>query len=123
METVPQSKDDPLTNYNAYLAVTSRSECEIRSELDTYLEENAFPQNFDFDILSYWKATGIKYPTFSNIALEILVVPKTTITSKSSFSTGGRCLGTHRVRLYPTTFEVLICSQDWLRSEKQCKLY
>ena len=81
------------------------------------------PRNSDSDILSYWKAIGIKYPTLSNIARDILAVPVTTFALESSFSTGGRCLGPHRARLHPTTLEALICSQDWLWSEKECKLY
>ena len=52
-EIVAQSNNDPLTDYDAYVAVTSRSECKIRSKLDTYLGENVLPRNSDFDILSY----------------------------------------------------------------------
>ena len=86
-EIAAQSKDDPLTDYDAYVAVTSRSECKIRSKLDTYLEEDVLPRNSNFDMLSYWTTIGIKYPKLSNIARDILVDLITTIALESSFST------------------------------------
>ncbi|KAL8545329.1 hypothetical protein ACS0TY_005491 [Phlomoides rotata] len=37
------------------------------------------------------------------------------VASESAFSTGGRTLDHFRSSLTPTTVEVLICVQDWLR--------
>ena len=75
-----------------------------KSEFDSYLEEKTLPGGgiHDFDVLSWWKTNGIKYPIMSEIARDILAIPISTVASESSFSTRGRIVGPHQNRLLPT---------------------
>ncbi|KAK9280991.1 hypothetical protein L1049_003882 [Liquidambar formosana] len=68
----------------------------------------------DFDILSWWKSNGLKYPTLQAIAKDILAIPVSTVASESTFSTSGRLVSPHRSRLHPKTLEALTCAQNWL---------
>lgn len=89
-----------------------------KSELDRYLEEETLPcTNEEFDILSWWKVAGTRYPTLRKIARDILAIPITTVASESAFSTSGRVLSEHRSRLTPAILEALMCSQSWLRND------
>ena len=47
---------------------------------------------------------------------DILVIPWSTIASKSTFSMGGRVFDPFHSSLSPIMIEALICSQNWLRS-------
>ena len=38
-------------------------EVHTKSKLDYYLEEFILPRTSNFDVLSWWKTNGIKYPT------------------------------------------------------------
>ena len=70
-----------------------------------------------YDILAWWKSNGLKYPTLQRIAKDILVIPITTVASKSTFNNSGRLLSPHRSRLHPKTIEAMMCAQNWLWSE------
>ncbi|KAK2646269.1 hypothetical protein Ddye_021464 [Dipteronia dyeriana] len=67
-----------------------------KSELDCYLEEKTLPGSREFDVLSWWKLNGIKYPIMSEIARDILAIPISTVASESSFSTSGRIVSAQR---------------------------
>jgi len=85
----------------------------VKSELDTYLEEED-KTTPDFDILMWWKVNRSRYLILSEIARDLLAVPVSTVASESAFSAGGRCLSPHRSRLYPSTVEALMCTQNWI---------
>lgn len=89
----------------------------ITSELDHYLEEKVWQTNTEFDILSWWKTNGFKYPRLQKIARDILAIPISTVASESAFSTSGRLVSPHRSRLHPKTLEALMCAQSWLLTE------
>lgn len=83
-------------------------------EFDHYIDDGVLPRTENFDILTWWKSNGIKYPTLQKIARDILAIPITTVASESAFSTSGRLLSSHRSRLHPKTIEALMCAQSWL---------
>ncbi|CAI0394358.1 unnamed protein product [Linum tenue] len=58
----------------------------------------------------------MEYPTISEMARDILIVPISTVASESAFSTGGRVLDSFRTSLSPEVVEALICCEDWIRS-------
>ena len=88
-----------------------------RMEFDHFIDEGVLKSNEDFDILAWWKSNGLKYPTLQRIARDILVIPITTITSESAFSTSRRLLSPHHSRLHPKTIEAMMCAQNWLWNE------
>jgi hypothetical protein len=97
------------------IVMSTPNEEKAKSELDLYVDEGRIPKLKEFDILGYWKISGIRYPTLRMIARDIFAIPVTTVASESAFSTSGRVLSDHRSRLTPKTLEVLMCAQNWLR--------
>ena len=49
------------------------------------------------------------------MAKKFLIVPATSVSSESTFSTGGRTLDDYRSSLSPSTVEALICASSWIR--------
>ena len=86
------------------------------TKLSRYLAAKCEPDTKEFDILTWWRDEGDKYPTLSKVAKDVLAVPVSTIASESSFSTGGRVINPQRSSLSPKMVEALICGQSWLRS-------
>ncbi|XP_070676309.1 zinc finger BED domain-containing protein DAYSLEEPER-like [Malus domestica] len=103
---------DPLTSYDQFVMDSTINN--EQSDLDLYLGEKVLPRTQDFDILSWWKTNGNKYPILHQIARDILAILVSTVALESSFSTGGRIISPHRSRLHLSTVEALMCSRDWL---------
>ncbi|OMO68140.1 hypothetical protein COLO4_29866 [Corchorus olitorius] len=84
-------------------------------KLDIYLQEEMKQQGAAFDVLSWWKFNGPRFPILSCFARDVLVVPVSTVASESTFSTGGRVFDVYRSSLNPRMVQALICGQDWLK--------
>jgi len=56
----------------------------MKTKLDYYLEEDNLWVTQEFDILSWWKTNGLKFPTIQAIAIarDVLAIPITTIASE-----------------------------------------
>ena len=52
----------------------------------------------------------------SKVAKDVLVVPVSTVASKSAFSTGGRIINPFRSSLSPLMVQNLLCSQNCLQA-------
>jgi hypothetical protein len=61
----------------------------VCTELDLYLEESTSPRTQELDIIQWWQYVGVKYPTLTRIARDIMTIPVTTVASESIFSIGG----------------------------------
>nr|GEU81963.1 zinc finger BED domain-containing protein RICESLEEPER 2-like [Tanacetum cinerariifolium] len=87
------------------------------SKLDKYVGEicEPFDKSVQFDILQWWKINSQRFPILLSMARDVLVVPISTVTFKSVFSTSGRVLDSYRSSLGDKMIECLICTQDWLR--------
>ncbi|WOL05624.1 transposon protein [Canna indica] len=83
----------------------------VKSEIDQYLDDGRLPLTRDFDILSWWKSNGLKYPTLQRIARDFPVIPISIVASEAAFSTSGRVVSTHRSRLHPDNLEALMCTK------------
>jgi hypothetical protein len=59
---------------------------------------------------------GTHYPTLRKIAYGIFSIPVSTVASECAFSTCGRILSEHCSRLTPKNLEVLMSSQDWIKT-------
>ncbi|CAN1188413.1 Putative AC9 transposase, partial [Linum perenne] len=69
----------------------------VVTELDNYLNEDVLPRSSDFNILMWWKPSGLKYPILPAIARDVFffAIPVTSVASESAFSSGGRLLDPH----------------------------
>ncbi|KAF7827285.1 zinc finger BED domain-containing protein RICESLEEPER 2-like [Senna tora] len=117
-EAEPQNDDvgDILKGYDSFV---NSDISLVKSELDLYLEEKVLPREPTFDILNWWKHTGIKYLTIQKLARDILAISISTVASKSAFITGGRLVSPHRSRLKKNTLGALMCTQNWLCKEQR----
>lgn len=106
------SEEDALIDFDLFVA----SQVPARSEMDLYLEECVLPRTANFDILNWWKANGLKFPTLQKIAMDILAIPGSISASKST-SGNNKMLSSHRSRLNHTITEALMCTQNWLLDE------
>ncbi|KAI5344302.1 hypothetical protein L3X38_012179 [Prunus dulcis] len=89
----------------------------LEHEVDRYLTDPIEKMVPNFDILKWWKLNGVKYPSLSLIAKDVLAIPVSTVASESCFSTSGRVINSFRASLTPKIVEALICSQNWSRSD------
>jgi hypothetical protein len=87
-----------------------------KSELLIYLEEtNVCLSDKEFDLLNWWKVNSHRFPVVSRMAKKFLTIPATSVSSESTFSTGGRTLDDYRSSLRPSMVEALVCSSSWIR--------
>ncbi|KAF1865699.1 hypothetical protein Lal_00021698 [Lupinus albus] len=102
--------EDVLSDYEILIS-------DLKSELDEYLEAPLLPMVQEFDILSWWKLNGFKYPTLSRIASDILSIPVSTLFGDSVFDTKIRKMDSYKSSLSSSTLEALICTKDWFQYE------
>jgi hypothetical protein len=88
------------------------------AELDFYLEERNIivSSNQDFNILSWWDINSPRFPLLSKFTRVLLMIPMTSVSSEWAFSTGGRVLDNHQMRLNKESVEDLLCTQDWIKA-------
>ena len=113
--------DDIMRDYDLFVSnvtakIGQRSR-DIISEFELYASEKVAPRTKQFDVLSWWKRNGSKYPTLQHIARDILAIPMTTVALESAFSTSKRLLSPHCSRLHHDTLEALMRGQNWIWSE------
>ncbi|KAG8369152.1 hypothetical protein BUALT_Bualt15G0121600 [Buddleja alternifolia] len=113
------SESEHLDMFDQFVPSSSNfsTKASLTSELDFYLEESVLPRTSEFDVLSWWKTNGVKYPNLQKMAKDILAIPVSTVASESAFSTSGRLVSPHRNRLHPSTLEALMCARRWLWNE------
>ena len=81
------------------------------------LEASVDPETEGFDILDWWRMNSSRYRILSQVAHDVLAILVSTIASEFAFSIGGRVLDPFRSSLCLNIVEVLICTQNWLRSK------
>ena len=97
--------------FQSYLSSTEANPS--KSELLIYLDElNVSLEDKEFDLLNWWKVNSHRFPVVSKMAKKFLTVPATSVSSESTFSTGGRTLDDYRSSLSPSTVEALICASS-----------
>jgi hypothetical protein len=82
-----------------------------KSKINWYLMEDVEKLNANFDILNWWKVNSTKFPVFSQIVRDVLVIPITTVASELAFSTGGLVLDPFRSLLASSTVEALVINK------------
>ena len=65
--------------YDAFVSGSSKDT--DKSDLERYLDETVLPRVNDkeFDVLYWWKTSGMKYPTLYKVARDILAISVTTV--------------------------------------------
>ncbi|KAL2934091.1 putative AC transposase [Bienertia sinuspersici] len=99
-----------LKNFNPH-SCSSRT---AKSDVDSYLNLPFVVDHDGFNILEYWKAQSMSYPTLALMARDILAIPITSVASESAFSAGGRILNKLRSSLLPKNVEILVTKRSWL---------
>ena len=106
--------------YKQHLADKDSVEC--KSKLDQYLLEASVDSKTEgFDILNWWRVNSSRYRIISQVAHDVLAIFISIVASEFAFSIGGRVLDPFCSSLSPNTVEVLICTQNWLRSNDSTK--
>ncbi|XP_057454160.1 zinc finger BED domain-containing protein DAYSLEEPER-like [Lotus japonicus] len=108
--------EDKLSDYECYISDFTGIQ-QYKSELDEYLEEPLLPGVEEFDILSWWRENGLRYPTLSRIASDVLSIPISTVSAEFVFDTEIRKMDSYRSSLGSLTLESLICAKDWFQSK------
>ena len=75
-------------------------------------------RNAKLNILSFLKGNQFRYPELAAMVCDVLSIPISTVTSKSTFSVGGRVIDQFRSALKPDVVKALICNRDWLYGDK-----
>ena len=90
-----------------------------KSELLIYLDEpNVSVEEKNFNLLNYWKVNTHRFPVVASMAKMFLVVPASSVSSESTFSTGERILDDYRSSLKPSTVQALVCASSWIRGSQ-----
>lgn len=102
------------SEFTSYLSETNLETS--KNELDKYLDEaNESLLNKNFDVLLWWKLNSHRSPVVAKMANNFLTIPATSVSSESTFSTGGRVLDDYRSSLKPAMVEALVCASSWLK--------
>ncbi|KAK9180571.1 hypothetical protein WN943_029782 [Citrus x changshan-huyou] len=85
---------------------SSNDDISSKNDVEKYLmDANESTSNAHFDILTWWKLNGHRYPILSQIAKDVLAILVSTVASESAFSTGGCVLDPFRSSLTHKTVE------------------
>ncbi|KAG7587327.1 HAT C-terminal dimerization domain [Arabidopsis thaliana x Arabidopsis arenosa] len=99
---------------------------DAQDELDMYLKEKAeHPKSNmfgdEYDVMDWWRRNSGKFPILSEIARDVFAMQVSSVASESAFSTSGRMLEPSRSCLSHYTIEVLMCTDQWMKSEMKLK--
>jgi len=90
---------------------------DTKTHLDIYLAEPRLEwKTFsNLDVLKYWKDNQHRLGDLASMALDILSILITMVSSESAFSIGSRVLTPYRNRLLAQNVQALLCTRNWLR--------
>jgi hypothetical protein len=99
--------------YMVMMTLIVSTSTNVMSELSSYLDSDPEAKfGPDFNILKWWQQHKITYPILSILARDVLTVPASTISSKSTFSLAGMVLEERRRCLTTDMVDVLSCIKD-----------
>jgi hypothetical protein len=104
------ASDSDFHNWRAN-TTTKSSKSELRNYLEDASEENA-P---NFNLLEWWKVNSLRYPVLAKMARRFLTILASSVSSESTFSTGGRVLDDYRSSLKPYMVEALVCGGSYIK--------
>ncbi|KAM0855456.1 hypothetical protein ACQ4PT_049764 [Festuca glaucescens] len=86
-----------------------------KSELRNYLEDALEDPDPKFILLDWWKVKSLRYPVLAKMARWFLTIPTSSVSSESTFSTGGRVLDDYRSSLKPVMVEASVCGASYIK--------
>ncbi|GES73509.1 zinc finger BED domain-containing protein RICESLEEPER 2-like [Rhizophagus clarus] len=78
-----------------------------------YLNEP--PENFDMDVLAFWKVHENKFPNLFKMAKDFLAIPGTSVPVERIFSGGTDLITQRRCSLNPEIIRKSMCLKAWLK--------
>jgi hypothetical protein len=112
--------DVVLDEFQNYLESSATEGSKL--ELLIYLDEPNVPSSDkNFGLLRYWQQHARRFPVVSSMAKRFLAVPASSVSSESTFSTGGRVVDDYQSSLKPSTVQALICASSWIRGSQHEK--
>lgn len=118
----PQCKNTCITStsmppadseFLSFLSSTSTKRS--KSELRNYMDDANEAMVATFNLLEWWKVNALRYPVLANMARRFLTIPASSVSSESTFSTGGRILDDYRSSLKPYMVEALVCGGSYIK--------
>lgn len=115
--------DDDIDEFQKYLAGTTMIQTPYGSrtaELDLYLQEPVFQAaslDQTFDVLGWWKANELRFPTLVLLARNVLTIPMSSSTPEYTFKTSEKILNDFHSSLEPECLEAMICAGNWLQAD------
>jgi len=117
--------DSEIDEFQKYLAGTTMIQTPYGSrtaELDLYLQEPVFQlagqEREVFEVLGWWKAHELRFPTLVHLARNILMIPVSCVTPDLAFSMTAKQLNEFHSRLEPDCLDGLMCGGDWLETDQ-----
>ncbi|GES85086.1 zinc finger BED domain-containing protein DAYSLEEPER-like [Rhizophagus clarus] len=102
------------TNQNPLAAhISKKRKTSFIDELEVYLNEP--PENFDMDVLAFWKVHENKFPNLSKMAKDFLAIPGTSVPVERVFSGGTDLITQRRCSLNPEIIRKSMCLKAWLK--------
>ncbi|PON61517.1 HAT, C-terminal dimerization domain containing protein [Trema orientale] len=91
------------------------------SDLTQYIEldSNIDPDDENCKVLDWWHKRQSRFPVLSQLARTVLIIPVSTISLESTFSTTKMIVDKRRTSLAPEMVEVLACVKDWEKAVKR----
>lgn len=91
-----------------------------KHELNEYLELKRAPKNTD--ILEWWKAHELQFPTIAKMAKDLLSIQATSVASERLFSQAGLINTKLRSSLNEESNKCLLCINSWCKSDLKNRL-
>ncbi|KAF7359902.1 putative AC9 transposase [Mycena venus] len=110
--TVAPQLDDNIINFSTFQNLSTVDE-ETRDEVSDYL---AAPRVRTEDPMNWWWNHRREYPVLSQVALDYLSVPSTSVAVERVFSHGRRLLEFTRNRMSGASFRRQLCLGSWGRN-------
>ena len=72
-------------------------------------------------MLNWWKANTLKFKVLSQMSIDILSTPITTMTLEYTTSVGGRVIDNRQSSMSIETVQMLFCASDWIQNFHELK--
>ena len=86
----------------------------VKPKVTIYLFEPRV-NNFEEDILKWWKINQIRFPILSKMARDFLAAQATSVPSERGFSRSGLTITCLRNSLHPETVRSVMCLNSWFK--------